>query len=193
MIDHLKPLESASQVGLAYIYFERQESQQQSIRLILGCLFKQLAIQNSQVYQYIEDLHEKSYHQREALTATALESALIFAIPHFEKVFLIFDALDHCDEVTTRRLLLMSLAKLQEAGALVMVMSQPHPADIQYSLSEMVKFEVHASEEDIMAYIDDYLRINPLAQRLCGGERKDEIVRKLIGCASGMSVMFQEF
>ena len=152
---------------------------------------KQLATQNSQVYQYVEDLYEKSSHQREALLPTILESALANAIPHFERVFLVFDALDHCDEVTVRRPLLIRLMRLQQAGALVMVTSQPHPADIQYSLSEMVKFEVQVNEEDVRAYIDDYLLANPLARRLCGGERKEEIVKKLFACANGMSVMIR--
>ncbi|KAI9658782.1 MAG: hypothetical protein M1821_002342 [Bathelium mastoideum] len=185
-IDHLQALVSTAHAGLAYIYFERQETQQQNPSLILRCLLKQLAKENAQIYQYLEDLHGRTSHPQEALTSTAIDGALNFAILHFERLFLVLDSLDQCDEVSVRRPLLTSLLKLQEAGARIMVTSRPHPADIQWSLSENVKFEVQASEEDMVAYIDYHLHTNPRARRLLGGERKDEIVGKLIRHASGM-------
>jgi len=154
--------------------------------LILGCLYKQLVAQNSQVLRYAGGLWERSSHPQEPLRASTLETALRIAVSHFDRVFFILDSLDHCNEEKVRRPLLIFLKRLQEAGASILVTSRPHPADIHYRLGEWVKFEVHAGEEDIKAYIDDYLWSNPLAQQLCGGRKKDKVVRRLIESSNGM-------
>ena len=173
-------------IGIAYIYFERQELQQQTVTSILGCLLKQLATQNVQVLQHFDSIYGEGTHQRQPMTSRALESALVLSIQHFDTLFLVLDALDECDEVTIRRPLLVIISKLKEVGARVLVISRPHPADLHYSFHNMTKSEVQACSSDLLAYIDDYLQNNTWAKHLWGGDMKSIVANGLIASAKGL-------
>ena len=189
-VDHLRSLSphDGVNVGVGYIYFERQESQQQGSDQVMRSLLRQLAQQNHHVFQYLEDLFKKERNRLSILSTKTLDSAIVFAINHFPRIYFILDALDECDEVTVRRPLLVSLSKFERAGARILLTSQPHPEDIRIRLSTAIHFEVKAFDDDIIAYIDDFVESNPRAHRSFPGERKLEILHKLIVCADGMLV-----
>lgn len=186
MIDHLSFLNAQQASGVAYVYFERQESQRQRPDQVFRCLLRQLADQNQQVFQYLEDLQTKSADRQTTLSVKEVESAIVFAINHFDSTFLVLDALDECDEVVVRRPLLASLPRIQAAGARVLLTSQPHPEDIQISLRSALLFEVKAFEDDIVSYVDDFVESNPRAHRAFQGERRSEILERLVACSNDM-------
>ena len=186
MIDHLSSLKNEQISGVAYIYFERQESQRQRLNQIFCCLLRQLADQNQQVFQLLEDLQTNNADHLKALSAKEIESAMIFAVKHFHRTFLVLDALDECDEVDVRRPLLASLHRIQEAGARIILTSQPHPEDIQIWLRSALLFEVKAFEDDILAYIGDFAESNPRAHRIFQGDRRAEVLGRLVACSNGM-------
>ena len=168
------------------MYFERQESQLQRPDQVLRCFLKQLADQSQRVFQFLEDLQTNNVDHGNALSVRELESAIMFAVNHLDKVFLVLDALDECDEVEVRRPLLASLSRVQEAGARVFLTSRPHPEDIQISLQLALQFQLKAFEDDILAYIDDFAKSNPRAHRAFQGERKAEIAGRLVDCSNDM-------
>ena len=187
VIDHLSSLNDEQVSGLAYIYFERQEYQRQRPDQVFRCFLRQLGDQNEQVFQYLEDLQTNNAFRQNALSIKELESALVFAIRHFDTTFFVLDALDECDEVEVRRPLLASLPRIEEAGARILLTSRPHPEDIWISLQSALPYEVKAFRDDIIAYIDDFVESNPRAQHLIfGGERRMEIIQRLIASSNGM-------
>ena len=168
------------------MYFERQESQRQRSDHVFRCFLRQLADQNQQVFQFLEDLQTNNADRQNALSTKELESAIFFAVNHFNRTFLVLDALDECEEVEVRRPLLVSLLRIQEAGARVLLTSRPHPADIRISLRSSLQFKVKAFEDDIVAYIDDFVESNPRAQWAFQGEKRPEILEKLVTCSNDM-------
>ena len=179
----------AANIGVGFIYFERQESQQQNSDLVTRSLLRQLAQQNQHVFQYLEDLYKEEPHKPANLSTNSLNSAIMFAISHFSQVYFILDALDECDEITVRRPLLAIVLNLERAGARIFLTSQSHPEDIHLRLQGAVQFEVKVFDDDIIAYIDSFIESNPRAQRSFQGERRPEILRKLTVCANGMFVL----
>lgn len=103
-------------------------------------------------------------------------------------MFLVFDALDECDQEKQRKVLLPLFHRMgEEGGASLFVTSRQYPEDIQESFRDTTKIGILAKDEDIRSYIQQQILENPRARRLvlqagCEGE----IVSGLVDCAQGM-------
>lgn len=111
----------------------------------------------------------------------------IIVSKQFSRVFLIFDALDECDQKSQRREILSFFHRLEKHGVSMLLISRPHPEDIQISPEKAAKIEISAHADDIRAYIGKVIEENLRAQRLVKqGKCKDLIVSGLVDCAKGM-------
>lgn len=99
-------------------------------------------------------------------------------------VFLVFDALDECDQ---RKGLLPLLHRMGKGGANLFVTSRQHPEDIQASFHSSAKIKLSAQDNDIRIYIEQKISEHSRARRLVQQARcQDKIVSELIDCAQGM-------
>lgn len=135
----------------------------------------------------IEDLYEKLSPESVRLSLVDLCSALLSTLKAFDQVFLVFDALDECDEKKQRKYLLQFFHRMGNSGIHVFITSRHCPGDIQTSLCDSAKLELSAKEEDIRQYIEQKIDENPRAQRLINqGKCKDNIISELTSCANGV-------
>lgn len=105
-------------------------------------------------------------------------------------MFIVFDALDECDEDSQRAKLLPLFHQMADVGAGLFITSRQHPEDIQESFKEVVKIELSAKSDDIKSYREERIEQNARAKRLVhDGKFGDHIVSQLTKCANGMYVL----
>lgn len=191
MIDHLLSQAQAASYGLAYIYFDYKERDQQKPIRILASLIKQLVcqIQHLDLPTELMALHSRCNGGQRKPTFHELYTILLDVIKSggFAQTFIICDALDECDQKTQRKKLLPLFHQMGKDGMNVFLTSREYPEDIQDSLGNSAKVQLWAQEEDITHYIEQKINDSPRAKRLVSlGNCKDKIISELTDCAKGM-------
>lgn len=149
---------------------------------------KQLASQQLDLPAKVNKLYEKFQRDQKRPALNEIYAALLEVSKSFNRVFLIFDALDECCKKSQRPELLRLFRLMGKEGISVFVTSRPHPEDIKDGLQEAVKVEVSAQRGDIDLYIRkkikntvrmrDLVRTNP--------DLTNKIITGLVGSAKGM-------
>lgn len=187
IIDYLKTQKSGGNYGVSYIYFEYVERDQQRPIDILRSLVRQLARQMDHLPAALELLYDTHYPKQDNPSFEDVYSAFIEVSSRFRRTFLVFDALDECDQKYQRKGLLPLFHRLKEDGLSLFITSRPYPEDIQLSFENAVKLEILAQVEDIGVYIRQKIEDNPRARRLVRKEGCEEkIISELTDCAKGM-------
>lgn len=195
MIDYLysQSLALSSNHAVAYIYLDYADKEHQKPIKILASLLKQLGNQGS--FKEINELYEEFRLKEERPLAGQLRSALITASKFFKRTFIVFDALDECDQGNQRKELLPLFLDLAKEGINVFFTSRPHPEDLQVFLdaNAVNKMKIAAQDDDIELYIQQMIDDNPCAKRLVEkGNCRDDIISALKSCAKGMYVIQAE-
>lgn len=191
VIDHLKQNVSVKRYGVAYTYFDFTDQIRQKPISILANLLKQLASQIQEQPLELEKLYDKLKPENETPMLKDLQSALLAISKAFSRVFLIFDALDECNEDTQRKTLLPLFLKLSQpdTGISTFLTSRPHPEDIRDSFQGTAQIELKARDEDMEIYIEEKIDENPRSRRIIGqknSQSKNKIISDLTDCAKGM-------
>lgn len=185
VIDHF---ESHTEYGVAHIYFDYKEQDQQTPAYVLASLVKQLARQIPQLPAAIDALYDKIVGEDRRPTPSELYATLLVVARLFPRVFIILDALDECHPESQRKELLPLFHCMGRDGMNLFLTSRPHSEDIQVSLGGFtVKVELSASEEDLASYIEGKINEHPRAKRLVQLSKcKERIISDLVNCAKGM-------
>jgi hypothetical protein len=122
--------------AVAYVYFDYKDRARQTPEVILAELIKQLAFRRTDLQadaspsQHIEEMYDKMHPKGRQPAMSDLRELFISIAADFSEVYLIFDALDECNE-DERNVLLSFVMQLQLArkGDLrfkIMVTGRPH-------------------------------------------------------------------
>lgn len=151
---------------------------------------KQLAYQLPRPLKELEELYERKESKDRRPTTDELLSILLIIFTSFNRVFLIFDALDESDQ---RKEILPLIQRMSMKKVNVLITSRPYPEDIQALFGHStLKVEILAKEEDIVKYIKEKIDEDPRAKRLVElGNCRGRIVSELVDCAKGMYVYLE--
>lgn len=183
MIDYLLSLATEYNYGVAYMYFEFQESTRQASQSLLSCLLRQLADQNKEVLAYVKSRHKQFEIENRTISCQDLIDWLIASIPNFKRLFIVIDAPDEQEDANLRDELLRDLLKVANSGGFCYVTSRPN---IRSAFTEAIHLEIQPSYEDVKSYIEDYIDSRPSARLLLGQRLREKVVARLIECADGM-------
>lgn len=189
MIDHLEARALTANYGVAHIYFDYMEQDEQKAVHVLASLVKQLASQMSHLPVELEVLHDNLSPKDKRPIIDELYTVLLATFKSFTRVFFIFDALDECHHQNQRKDLLPLFHRIATNQVNLFVTSRPHPEDIHESFqgNKVTKIKLLAKEEDITIYIQGKIDESPRAKRLVRqGKSQEKIISELIGCAKGM-------
>jgi hypothetical protein len=148
VVEHLSAECEDKNIGIAYIYLNHKEADDQTPSKLLAGLWRQLVL-DKDVAIFAKKLYQR---HREKRTTPSLEE--VFDVLHssfagLSKVYIIVDAIDEYPEVQ-RRILLKYLAAMGPSINL-MVTSRPH---IYSPLPNLETLDIRATREDIRAYVD---------------------------------------
>jgi hypothetical protein len=105
----------------------------------------------------------------------------------FVQTFIVFDALDECDQETQRQTLLPMIHRMGEAGLCLFMTSRRYADDIEDSFCDAPSIEIIAHDDDIKSYIHDKIDADPPAKRMIHEVGLyDKVISHLVKAAGGM-------
>ena len=159
IINHLRqgrPEESKGLVGITFIYFKYNETDQ-TFDNILSSLLKQLLQDSEDIPPNILSFYERHRDRKTSPKIDEISQALSTMIESHEEVFCIIDALDECNEDLRWEL----VDKLETLGPKLRVLVTSRYLDsIAEELEGYQQFEIKANKADIELFIEHQIRRN---------------------------------
>ncbi len=148
-------------VGIAYVFCNYRNQQEQTSVNLLASLLKQLLQAEG---SHISDDMRKFYedHMRRGTRPTLDEVFQVFDLElrRYAQVYIVVDALDECSEDnSTRQHLLSKLRALQATSNInLMTTSRPIPT-ITQEFEGAIRLEIRAKEEDLQRYLEGHMNL----------------------------------
>ncbi|KAL4780700.1 purine and uridine phosphorylase [Aspergillus varians] len=189
VINHLQEIYSADErVGIAYVFFDYRQQNEQKLRGILAILLKQLVHKLDLISADLNELY-KRYHDGAHLQRDEIARLLVTASNAYSRVYIVVDALDECsDSDGTRDAVITHILRLQEQCNISLFTTSRRIPDITAKFEGFPSVEIRASDADVKQYaeghvfgISNWVRKNPELSRL--------IVSEIVRSASGMFLL----
>ncbi|RMJ16654.1 hypothetical protein CDV36_003671 [Fusarium kuroshium] len=146
-------------IGIAYIYCNFQQQDEQKAEDLLASVLKQLAQRQSTLSAEVKDLYNRHQKNRTIPSLEETSRTLHSVAATYLRVFIIADALDECRTDSLKRFL-EEVFKLQgNTGANIFATSRPSK-EISNCFSECLSLPISTAEADIMTYLS--AKIPPL-------------------------------
>ena len=187
IINHLRqgrPEESKGLVGITFIYFKYNETDQ-TFDNILSSLLKQLLQDSEDIPPDILSLYERHRDRKTSPKIDEISQALSTMIQSHEEVFCIIDALDECNEDLRWEL----VEKLETLGPKLRVLVTSRYLDsIAEELEEYHRFEIKANKADIELFIEHQIRRNRNLRKIVekSPSLRDDIKKGVFNTAENM-------
>jgi hypothetical protein len=180
-------------IGIAYIYCNFRQQDEQKVEDLLASLLKELAQYQPSLPGVVKDLYDRHKDKRTRPSFDDISRALQSVASMYSRVFIVVDALDECQVSDgCRSRLLSEVSNLQtRAGANVFATSRFIPEIIK-KFEESTTLKVHARDEDIRSYLDDHMKALPSFVRE-DPDLRGEIKTKIVGAVEGMYVQSHAF
>ncbi|KAF7369563.1 ANK-REP-REGION domain-containing protein [Mycena venus] len=189
VVDHLSAASKNNEdIGVACIYLNHKEADQQPPTKLLAGLWRQLVLDRD-----IGSIAESLYKQhREKGTEPSLDevvNVLSLSLKEFSQVFIIVDAMDECPEFP-REILLKQLAAMG-SNVNLLITSRPNISPESSSFPNFETLDILAAPGDIQVYINAQIESSPhLSKHIRRKpELQEEILTKVIDTADGMFLL----
>jgi len=192
---------SNRKAALAYVYFDYNDRERQTPENILAELLKQLEFQLPDppnvippIYPHIQELYDISLKHGKRPSLTDLEYWLTSIGTKFDQVYLVFDALDECDEQTQRSFLLrfimnLPLKRKGTKGFKILITARPHCRDIELALQHRaLEMVITAHNKDIELAVRAKIEVAKQTTDKVSTQLEEEIVSAVLKKAAGMYV-----
>lgn len=158
VVDHLETkFKNDANIGIAYLYCNYRQQQQQMAKDLLSSLLKQLSQGQRSVPAEVENLYMNHKTKQTRPYFNEIIDVLKSIIRLYSRVFIIVDALDECDVVNgARKSLLFELFNLQAKTEVNIFATSRFIPDIQQEFLKKgsVLVEIRASREDVQRYLN---------------------------------------
>ncbi|KAM0521165.1 hypothetical protein ACHAPE_002638 [Trichoderma viride] len=144
-------------MGIAYIYFNFRQQDDQKIDNLMASLLKQLA--RSHCFpESVKDLYNRHEKNQTRPSVDEISQALQSVAKTYSKVFIIVDALDECQSFNDCGLKLLSyIFDLQANTATNFFATSRLIPDIEGQFKTHLKREILATNEDVRIYLEGHL------------------------------------
>jgi hypothetical protein len=142
--------------AMAYIYFDYNDPNSYQPQNIIRSLLKQLLFSLPTLPDGVEEYYEVCSKKGKSADITTLKHQLLSVIAKFDRVFLLFDALDEISSEHSKEV--MSLIRdFRNTEKKVFCTSRINTARVRSELGNPTVIEIRANEDDIVRYITDRL------------------------------------
>jgi hypothetical protein len=149
-------------VGLAHMYCNFKNQQNQDIRTLLASVLKQLCQQRPDIPEVIKSLHNQHLRLQTKPRIEELFKAIEAVSALYQRVYLVIDALDEWNEIEAdRSFMLRELLSIQAKTGLNLFVTSRPILDIKKILCAYPSVEISASPADIALYIDGHQHMLP--------------------------------
>lgn len=173
-------------VKVAYVYCDYKDQTAQTASNLIACLARQLLGGPSKLPQQFEKMYIKLEEEKRRPNFDELSRLLVCLCNQSEVTYIIVDALDECEAMDERRLLLPVLEVLPNTSTSLFVTSRPNKEDISHAFGKASQIPIKALDLDLRQYIREKMEARrDLVDRL-SPELKEKIVSTVSTGASGM-------
>ncbi|KAL8690273.1 MAG: hypothetical protein Q9218_004239 [Villophora microphyllina] len=184
---HNRPEESKGSVGIAFIYFKYNETDQ-TFENVLSSLLQQLLQDSEDIAPNLLSLYERHRDRNTSPTTSEISQALSTMIENHKEVFCVIDALDECHETIRWEL----IEKLESLGPKVRVLITSRYLDsIAEELDTYQRFEIRASKADIELFVEHQIRRNRNLRKIVqrSPSLRDDIKQGVFNTAENMFLL----
>lgn len=175
-------------IGVAYIYCNFQQKDEQTAYDLLASLLKQLAQDQSSLPGSVRDLYDQHQARKTRPSVDEISRALQSVAAMFLRVFIIVDALDECQASSKyRTTLLLEIFGLQAKTKANFFATSRRIPSIERKFKTCLSREILANDEDICRYLDSHMSDLPEFV-LKRSDLQEEIKIKIIQAIDGMYV-----
>jgi Cdc6-like AAA superfamily ATPase len=173
-------------IGIAYLYFNFRQRDEQKAEDLLASFLKQLSQQRSSLPDSVRALYNHHKEKRTRPPFDEISKTLQSVAATYSKIFIIVDALDECEvSGQCRKRFLSKIFELQtKVNANFFATSRPI-MDIEKLFNGCPSCEILASEEDVRRYLDDHMSQLP-SFVLSKSELQEEIKTEILRAVEGM-------
>lgn len=174
-------------IGIAYIYCDYADRNDQTTEMIIASFAKQLSIRKSSISGQIQKLYKECHHGRIRPDLVRLTETLRNLCKEFKQVFFVLDALDECvDKV--RNSLLDQLEKVDHPMVRLFLTSRPHLLDMDERYRKYPQIPITAKSQDIRQFLLKKIEEDALLSRKMGNKEsfKDEVIDTITSKAMEM-------
>ena len=187
IIEHVKDIcEQTSSTGYAYYYFDFKEAAKQNVENLHRSLLAQFTAQRPTIPPEVQDLYDTAKTQSYGPKLEKITHTLFSVLKHFDRVYIMIDALDECSE---RSLLLQHIQDLISVKAKNwnILLTSRREQEIETELDDLVTCRVGIQTEDtwqdVRALIRSRLRQDPrLRKRPLAVKQKIEVALEEGAC-----------
>ncbi|KAK4163274.1 hypothetical protein QBC43DRAFT_301253 [Cladorrhinum sp. PSN259] len=181
--------ETDKSIGIAYIYCNFRQHDQQNAEDLIASLLKQLAQRRPSLPDVVKSLYDKHKNKGMRPSLDEVSQALCTVATTFARIFIIVDALDECQTTgSCRTKFLSELFQLRaRCGANLFATSRFIP-EISEKFQNSVLLEIRAKEQDVQGYVKANLSHLPsfVGRSLA---LQEEIMTKIINATDGMFLL----
>lgn len=168
------------------MYCDYKDQAAQTASKLIACLARQIIGRPQVLPQPLAALHKELEQQNRRPSFDELKRLLTALCKHYARTYILVDALDECEAVRERRLLLPVLRSLPSISTRLFVTSRPNNEDIFQSFSKASQIDIIAHEWDLRRYIMERMEERgDFVDRLTP-ELKENITSTITAGASGM-------
>ena len=178
-------------IGIAYLYCNYRQQQQQQPEDLLSNLLKQLAQEQLSVPADIKNLYKNHRTKRTRLSFDEIVKVLHSIIRLYSKVFIIIDALDEC-HVSNKgcNRLLSEVFSLQAQAQVNLFATSRFVPEITSQFEGCMSKEIRANDDDVLRYVNEQIP-QLLRSRISKyPDLQGAIRREVVKAADGMYVLF---
>lgn len=140
-------------VGIAYLYCNFKQRDEQNIRDLLASLLKQLCQKIPTLPECVKEFYNRHKSSSIRPRPDQFSQALCSVASMYSRVFIVIDALDECDSKDDcRARLLEEMLKLR-ITARVNLFATSRPTEIPECFEDGLLLEIRANEEDVRKYL----------------------------------------
>jgi Cdc6-like AAA superfamily ATPase len=188
VVDHLwTEFQNDANIGIAYLYCNYRQQQEQNAEDLISSLLKQLAQEQLSVPEVIKNLHERHRIKRTRPSFDEIVKALHFTIGLYSRVFIIIDALDEC-HVSNQgcNRFLSAVFGLQAQTQINLYATSRFVPEITSQFERCMSKEIRAKDDDVLRYING--RIPQLLRSRISKylDLQNAIRRQLVEAVDGM-------
>ena len=191
VVDHLDDRVKLGGGGLLYFYFDYKRQLEQTPFNILVTLLRQLLSTHSNFPNAASDLYKRIQKGQGLPAWRDLMKAFRNICTGFsEELFLVFDALDECDEKAHREPILDLLEFMSKSNVRVLVTSRPYPPDINDAFANYPQIVIEAADADIRAFLlEKITKCRWKISRFIDEALRQEIIQLITAKSQGMYVL----
>lgn len=186
-INHLLTAVQRSTIGIAYIYCNYKQGEQDAVGL-LGAILKQLVQTRPSIVEPVEQLHKQHIDKGTKPSADEIFGALQSVLAKLSTTYVVVDALDECPNGNgTRHQFLTQLRALQAEADVRLMFTSRFDLKIENEFKEALTLEVRASDEDVRRFVAGQIyRLPRCIQR--DDALQDMVQEKITKAVDGMQV-----